>query len=336
MNILINTYCNLKCPYCFADPTMKECPVKNMSIKDFRTVLNFLRKNGDKQVRLIGGEPTLSPNLEQFIDTVIDYDFFDNILIFSNFTFNEDICNMLINKNRFININTLPNINEYNLMIPNLSENIERNLKAFYDNNMLSTIGINIYRPDMDLSQWEQIIEMYKDTLMSIRYSIAIPTKAIIENNFDFYTYYNSFEPILWKVLRIVEKYNIPFGGDCNDVPPCCFSDELVSAMYKTYPRMFSPMEEQGCGYPVVDIQPDLTVMGCFGYHLSEEDALKLNCFNNYFELRQYLIEKGDTSDFISRKECLGCIRYKLHGKSCSCKTTHLINKHTLEKKIRY
>ena len=70
MNLMINTYCNLNCSYCFADPTMKEVATKNMSLEDFEYALSFLEKVGEKTVRLIGGEPTISPNLELFIDKI--------------------------------------------------------------------------------------------------------------------------------------------------------------------------------------------------------------------------------------------------------------------------
>ena len=48
MNILINSYCNLHCPYCFADPTMKETGAANMTVEDFQKVLDWQRQNGFK------------------------------------------------------------------------------------------------------------------------------------------------------------------------------------------------------------------------------------------------------------------------------------------------
>ena len=97
MNLLINNYCNLKCSYCFAQEEMHSKEAMNITMENFCKYLDFLKKNNDKHVRLIGGEPTLHPNLEGLLNKVIEYDYFDDILIFTNLTFSHDIAEMLIN-----------------------------------------------------------------------------------------------------------------------------------------------------------------------------------------------------------------------------------------------
>lgn len=328
MNILINSYCNLTCPYCFANTTMKECNNKNMDINDFRFVLNFLRNNGIRSVRLIGGEPTLSPNLELFINTVIRYKCFDDILIFSNFTFDEQICNMLIEKNNYIRIETLPNINEFELLPSKYKYNITRNLEEFYKNGMLNTIGINIYRPDMKLDQWENLIKKYKDKLKAVRYSIAVPSSDVLKNNFDFYSYYNQFEPILWKLISFIEKYNIPINGDCNNLPTCCYSPELIGMITRYCPKMIGVSNNLSCGFPIVDIQPDLEIKCCFGYSIPENRKMYLRSFSSEQEIYKWLNGMSNNSEYIARKECLNCPRYKMFEKrSCACKSTHLVKR---------
>ena len=153
MNVVINTYCNLKCPYCFAEPTMAGCQTKNMSKKDFSLILNFLKKNNNSSLRLIGGEPTLHPDIETFINMAIGYGCFSEILIFSNFTFSEEFCNFIISKKDLIKFEFLPNINEFDLMPKKLKERICSNLDKLANEGLIDTIGINLYRPDMDLTQ---------------------------------------------------------------------------------------------------------------------------------------------------------------------------------------
>lgn len=154
MNILLNTYCNLQCPYCFADPTMKECEVKNISLGDFNYVLNFQKRNNMGEVRLIGGEPTLHPQFKEIINRIINSRCFRRILIFSNFTFSEDIADFLVSKSKEIEIDFLPNINEFHLVGNKMSERIKANLDLMFEKcEKLKCLGINIYNPKMSLKQ---------------------------------------------------------------------------------------------------------------------------------------------------------------------------------------
>ena len=51
-------------------------------------------------------------------------------------------------------------------------------------------ISINLYKPDQDLSKWEEIVCKYN--LRSVRFSIVVPNKKLDEN-FDFYQYFHIF-----------------------------------------------------------------------------------------------------------------------------------------------
>ena len=70
MNLLINNYCNLKCSYCFAQEEMHSKEAMNITMENFCKYLDFLKKSNITEVRFIGGEPTLHPELEKLIDKV--------------------------------------------------------------------------------------------------------------------------------------------------------------------------------------------------------------------------------------------------------------------------
>ena len=327
MNLMINTYCNLNCSYCFADPTMKDVATKNMSLEDFEYALSFLEKVGEKTVRLIGGEPTISPNLELFIDKIIKRGTFKAIIIFSNFCFEEKTRKMLLRKNKLIPITFLPNINEFNLMIDKFVKNINENLDAFTKSNGVRCIGINIYDPNMKLDQWENLIKKYRNYLDSIRFSIAIPTKQIFEKKFVFQEYYSSFEKVISDLVDIAERNSIRLNCDCSDVPVCCFSPNLVYRMYRIGASSLGVTNGRiGCSYPVVDVRPDLSIATCFGYTNEKQGMFSLKDFNNYKEIIDWCASVAKT-DRIARIECLSCPRYKTYGTSCACKSTHLIKK---------
>ena len=67
MNLMVNNYCNLHCPYRFAQEEMHSKKVMNITIENYKIFLDFLKKNDMDSVRLIGGEPTLHPDLDKLI-----------------------------------------------------------------------------------------------------------------------------------------------------------------------------------------------------------------------------------------------------------------------------
>lgn len=324
MNIMLNTYCNLKCPYCFANPTMKECEEKEISLENLYYALNFFKKSGIKEVRFIGGEPTIYSKIKEAVDLVIDMNCFDKILIFSNFTFSDDLCDFFIDRSKKIQIGFLPNINEFDLLINKHRVNIINNLtKLFEAIPILDTIGINVYRTGMDLTQWDEIIKMLKGKIKHLRYSIAVPNLHILKDNFDFYEYYSQFESVLWDLVKVCNDNNVYLVCDCSNIPPCCFSADLIKAIYIN--GKFGLGHDISCGYPVIDIKPDLTYTGCFGSNDSREKN-SIKDFNEAYEIVEYL-KSTKTNNKIARKECLQCPRYQATGVSCSCRSTHLIDK---------
>ena len=333
MNILINSYCNLKCPYCFANDTMTEKGAQNMSIENFKIAIEWCKKLGEHELRIIGGEPTLAPLFPTFLDMGVQDPWFDSILIFSNLTFDKDIATKIAQVNRIKPIHILPNINEFDLLIPKHRANIMYNFN-FLSQNLegFQEIGINVYRPDMDLSQWEQLIADHPN-IHSLRYSIAVPNLKLLSNKFDFYEYYHQFQDILLKISDLGIKYNLNLLCDCNNLPICCFdSDAVVKMLINNGYSLFGTELFNGktggaeyCNFPVIDLRPDLTVAACFG--IDPKSKVYITDFETPKDLIGWCFANGDRSEYVARKECLSCQRYKKNGISCSCRSCHLIKK---------
>jgi len=62
-----------------------------MSLEDFKWLIDFSKRSGVYEVRLIGGEPTLHPQFLEIIQELLFDDEITHIHIFSNGTFNERI-----------------------------------------------------------------------------------------------------------------------------------------------------------------------------------------------------------------------------------------------------
>ena len=71
-NIIITSYCNLHCPYCFANTMINTESVKNISIPQFKKILNWIGEYNEK-IGLIGGEPTLHPQFKEILEVIRDY-----------------------------------------------------------------------------------------------------------------------------------------------------------------------------------------------------------------------------------------------------------------------
>ena len=60
--------CNYSCPFCFN----RDLPVlKDVDVNDFRTILLTLKHHGIDHIDMLGGEPSLHPDLLQLIDSII-------------------------------------------------------------------------------------------------------------------------------------------------------------------------------------------------------------------------------------------------------------------------
>ncbi|MBT8489822.1 MAG: radical SAM protein, partial [Deltaproteobacteria bacterium] len=86
-NILLTNYCNLNCPYCFAGKMMSR-KGNNISVHNFKKAVSYLKKNREKHVGIIGGEPTLHPRFLDLMTYVIEQGF--KVQLFTNGVMDEE------------------------------------------------------------------------------------------------------------------------------------------------------------------------------------------------------------------------------------------------------
>ena len=328
MNLMINNYCNLCCNYCFAQEEMNKHKRQDITIEDFCKYLNFLRrelKYGNyfigSRVRLMGGEPTYSPLLEQYIDMVIDYGCFESILLFTNFTFDKKVAEMLKEKSKFIDILLLANINDINCLSPTDKEkmlyNFEYLMPTLRDN---FTLSCNLFTANQKIDFWEEIIKKYN--ILNIRCSIVVPNKRI-PKNFDVKEYFHQFQPLLLNMAQLVKKYKVNLRFDCSIFPICALDDWAVIELLKINPSFF---KEFTCDRPVFDIMPNLDIRGCFG--CPDTTIKNLQDFSSYQELHDFYKKDREKVELkLARKECLNCSRYQTTGVSCVCLGYRTIDK---------
>lgn len=312
MNILLNTYCNLKCSYCFASDTMTHCKDDNMSCENFDYILNFLKNNNITTVKLLGGEPTLHPNFNYFLSKVVNEKFFREMILFSNLTFDDNILETILLVGSTMHLHILPNWN-----IENISENNYNRMLYNLDKicttnpNIIEALGVNLHNPAMDISP---IIELVKKYKLGLRWAISAPNKTI-ESTFNLETYGRSFYPLLKHLFSECIENKIYNYNDCNTIPPCVFTDEQFRDLLTMQPD--SIIKKNVCK-PVIDVQPNLDVIRCFG--VSDIYKTNLKIFNKYNDLYDTLVENCNSiSDSILFDKCKSCNIYKKNKKSCGC-----------------
>ncbi len=74
MNIILNSYCNLTCNYCFADEYMEETvktPGKSMEFDFFLDDL-LPKIRSHPVINFMGGEPTLHPRFDEIFSRTLE------------------------------------------------------------------------------------------------------------------------------------------------------------------------------------------------------------------------------------------------------------------------
>ena len=112
MNVILNTYCNLKCPYCFAEDAKDEYGKNSISLEYFQYYLDWLVKNKIGNIQLIGGEPTINPNFTKYCDLILATKKIKHILLFTNGLFNDEIADYLKELSKQVQLELLINVND--------------------------------------------------------------------------------------------------------------------------------------------------------------------------------------------------------------------------------
>lgn len=258
-NIAINNYCNLRCPYCFADDMIKE-KNKFMPLDNYKKVLKYLISNRSGRIGIIGGEPTLHPLFKQILIETNQCCNAANVtaLLFTNGINLEQFIpyigthtNILINYNNPHNM-TIEQKTKLDLTMKHIQE-----LGWFYNNKV--KIGCNLY---LDCEEYDWIwnaVETYE--IRAIRLSVTSPGGIYTNWRNNKHEYFIKMKPIFLNFIKKIEEKNLTVNLDCGHIPACYFSKEEIELISKVSGKQYTTFN---CD-PVIDITPDLQVTPCFG-----------------------------------------------------------------------
>lgn len=316
-NIIITNYCNLSCPYCFANDIIQE-EKHHITWTELQNILTFLNREHGKGIRLgiIGGEPTLHPKFDKILQTIIEFSkehnfiyptvFSNGILLSDYSTFFTKDANVLLNLNSSKVIGDI----QWTKIIKTLN-NLEKD-QAFANNNV--KLGINLY---LNMPDWTYILDLAKNyNQSSIRCSVVVPTNKL--KTIDKFQYYNDNKENFLDFLSSAEKFKIKVIMDCNRIPLCYFTDKEKILVLNQTERY-----EHFCGeQPVLDIFPNMTCSLCFG----AGQPISINKFQNLSHLKRYFLLKKVPSLIEKQKigKCQNC--EQINNLSCQGGCFNFIN----------
>lgn len=300
-NIAINNYCNLKCPYCFANDMIKE-DNKTMSVENYIKVLKYLTEiNHERDVGIIGGEPTLHP---QFKDILIESNHCGiannvNFILFTNgieleqyLPYIGDKIKILINCNNLFDSKQIENLYSTLVHCSNLGWLLNGKVR----------LGCNLHLQENQYEWIWTLVEIFD--IHFLRCSVVSPGGQYLNWKYKKDEYFKQMKPIFLKFCEEAKKRNVKLGLDCGYIPSCYFSQNELELIQNVSDKQLYE-NEIGCD-PVMDITPDLNVVPCFGsYH----NAIPLNFKDKWIGLIRYINYTYNYPKAINNKQgpCSNC-----------------------------
>ena len=256
-NVLLTNHCVRSCPYCFAKKYMSEEKTDDfLSWENLIYIADFLQAAGDNRFSLLGGEPTLHPDFNDFVLYLLERNF--HVHVFTSGVMEGEKLQDSVFLFKDLPIERLSftcNINDPQKTGTSLAET--ESIKCFLRSFAPRIVpGFNIYRKDFDLNFLFKYINEF-GLQRNVRIGIAhpIPRKR---NRFISVEDIGDITERLFSYIPMFERFRVKPGFDCG-FPLCRMSDAHLAWIYR-YTGGKSQFE---CG-PVIDIGPDMSVWPCF------------------------------------------------------------------------
>ena len=311
-NLMITGKCNLDCPYCFASDFV-ENDARQMDEATFARALDFAMSGAyTRSVGIMGGEPTLHPEIAKFLRILEDDARVKRVTLMTNGTRIEPIADILASSKKIL---VLINCNAPYAIPAAAYEKTRENIALLLGELGLRgrlTLGMNLYAPDMDTGY---IIDLLREhSLRELRTSIVVPAKRC-KTELDAVAYFRTMKNCVRDLFfRLFTMGVAPFF-DCNAMPECLWEDEadFLRAMRDMLKGTSNVLASESRCHPVVDILPDLMAVRCFG--LSTKTTESIDRFANLDELCGYYWRTVDcfSCNTCSSSECVDC-KKRLHG----------------------
>ena len=287
-NLVLTTRCNRDCAYCFAGRRRSGA---DMTLAQAGEVMDLALASGQRQVRFLGGEPTLHPDFAAMLDAAASRGL--EVLVFSNglappeaikaiLRMPPERCRMMLNLNLGV---AIPE--QERAHVAQTAQSL--GARAF--------VGINIHSHGLPLQEASAFVKKH-GLARTLRIGLAHP-RLDRQNHYLHPRHYRRVGEELELFFKAVSPDGFSLSFDCGFVP-CMFSPEFLESAGITVRDL-----GRRCG-PIPDVLPDLSCLHCFP--LGELDELPLSGVNTLQEIRELHAARTQAFSGIGiYRECAGC-----------------------------
>ncbi len=282
-NLLLTEKCVRACPYCFAKAKMDSSkPDEILSWENLAYIADLFESSNEKNISLLGGEPTLHPDFVDFVLYLLHREFHVNIFT-SGIVENSklDTIGEYLSGSNPDRLSIVCNVNEPKLASEKETEKLHRFLSIL---GHLTTLGFNIFELDFKLEFIFQLVSQY-GLRKNLRLGLAHPIPLSSNKCLDVKDLDKMAERLL-SYVPLFNEYKIAPGFDCG-FPLCIFTDEQLGILFKINRNGMN----FGCG-PALDIGPDMSVWPCFP--LSDFHRKSIYDFNTIADIVNFYREIHD------------------------------------------
>lgn len=310
-NLMLTNYCNYKCSYCFGKDIMfPKNPRQTMTRECFNGIVEWVKKGpSDHIFHLMGGEPTLNPEIDWMVARLLEEDM--NILIFSNLATPGavDLAKKIAN----LPVNWVVNVNDPAHWNDTQRKHITAALELLRERACLT---FNIM-PDGDDNMWALDYTRRYHLNNNIKVGFLLPTY----NQTNEALQDDEYTVVAAKVTRLAQeaaKYDIHLDYECG-IPTCAFTDEQLGILWRCGSQL-----QSGCNSRL-DITPEGDVIYCLplatlgSKHYTEFDSYNDACI--WFDQRF-----GPYRKLGRRIECATCNLHNTMSCNAGCLAKNLIN----------
>lgn len=280
MGLTIINKCNQKCSWCF-EGAWKSGTTQIMSLKNIRRLMEWKdwEDGFTPVVFILGGEPTLHPQLLDIFDLITEYNHRISKMLLTNLTCDNALLEELLNKKAviFANIDQFEpdnNVKNQSKILSNLNY-----LNTKTDRNFQYNISATVSSLEKDFTFLYEILKSGKDKIYNLRLApscIGFEFKNQFQKSFGD-EYFNKVFEVLTECLKI--KPDLHLSTECA-INGCMINGELFTKLKNIgYNLRYSCGEPE----PNADILPEMSSHWCFAMKGIPELSI-----NNVFDYANY------------------------------------------------
>lgn len=272
MNLIITTNCNKNCKYCF----VPKDEFHNMELEQIKYISSFHDFNHIKIINILGGEPTLHPELAKFIKIMRASNRKGLIQIFSHCGNDRAALEEVEDDNIILVANCYEDRD---------NPKVHANLELAKKRGWTVVLSYTIYRKEIEV---KKIIEFCRETgIRIVRWSLAMPAYKMKNSSISLVE--------CSEFISIIEKFNKSLLANkiasYNDCPlPMCMNHFQRNMSCGQHESVYVNGIRYGDCNPPYDIYPDYILTGCMG--IGDRIQLNLKEVKNITELENLYKER--------------------------------------------